>query len=32
MTDGEFLYLLMAIGAAVLFAVTLAWSEARTRR
>jgi hypothetical protein len=30
MTDGELLYLLMAIGAAVLFAVTLAWSAARS--
>lgn len=30
MTDGELFYLLMAIGAAVLFAVTLAWSAARS--
>ena len=30
MTDGELLYLLMAIGAAALFAVTLAWSAARS--
>jgi hypothetical protein len=30
MTDGELLYLLMAIGAAALFVVTLAWSAARS--
>lgn len=31
MTNGELLYLLMAIGAATLFAITLAWGERRTR-
>jgi len=30
MTDGEILYLGMVIGAAVLFAITLAWSASRT--
>jgi hypothetical protein len=30
MTDGELFYLIMAIGAAALFVVTLAWSAARS--
>ena len=30
MSDGELYYLIMAIGAAALFAITLAWSYRRT--